>query len=155
MGACRRSATPTGIRHPSSASAPRGPFVQGPRGQSTSLADDVPNPVTLALWVADDASVIPGATRRRAPPVTLTWSKFRGPGSVTFANDEAGGGEARILRRLAKTAFQGKAATTATFSEPGEYVLRVVSQRLVRRRRPRISVLLVERAGESHGQAAK
>ena len=68
--------------------AAAGPFVQGPRGQSTSLVTVLPNPVNLPLWVADDASVIPGATRPKTPAVTITWSKFRGPGSVTFASDK-------------------------------------------------------------------
>ena len=64
-----------------------GPFVNGPRGHSKSLTATVGNPVSLPLWVADDASVIPGASRPKTPPVALFWSKFRGPGSVTFAND--------------------------------------------------------------------
>jgi hypothetical protein len=43
----------------------------------------------------------------------MTWSKFRGPGLVTFGNarpplDKGG----------------GKVTTTALFSEPGEYILR-------------------------------
>ena len=49
-----------------------------------------------------------------APPLRLSWHKFRGPGSVSFAEaspkvDIAGG---------------GKATTTATFSAPGEYIIR-------------------------------
>ena len=64
-----------------------GPFVNGPRGQSQALSGTVSNPVPLNIWVADDASVVPGATRPRTPAVTLTLSKFRGPGEVTFAND--------------------------------------------------------------------
>jgi hypothetical protein len=36
-----------------------GPFVQGPRGHSTSLTTVLPRPVTLALWLADDANVVP------------------------------------------------------------------------------------------------
>jgi hypothetical protein len=48
------------------------------------------------------------------PPIRVSWHKFRGPGTVTFAEaspkvDIAGG---------------GKASTTATFSAPGEYILR-------------------------------
>jgi hypothetical protein len=103
--------------------AAAGPFVQGPRGQSTSLATVFPNPVTLALWVADDASVVLGATRPKTPAVSIVWSKFRGPGSVIFASDKPVVENADFPAPPA-TAFQGKAATTATFSEPGEYVLR-------------------------------
>jgi hypothetical protein len=49
------------------------------------------------------------------PPLALTWSVFRGPGPVTFEN--------------AKPAINkdenGKATATATFSAPGEYLLRL------------------------------
>ncbi|MCU1338306.1 MAG: hypothetical protein JWO19_3887 [Bryobacterales bacterium] len=103
-----------------------GPFVQGPRGHTVSLSATMPNPVPLNLWVADDASVIPGATRPKTPAVALTWSKFRGPGDVTFANDRPPIERAQ-LKGLENTAFSGKASTTATFSEPGEYILNVVA----------------------------
>jgi hypothetical protein len=103
-----------------------GPFVQGPRGQTLALSATMPNPVPLNLWVADDASVIPGATRPRTPAVTLTWSKFRGPGDVTFANDRPAIETAEV-KGVEKAAFSGKASTTAAFSEPGEYVLNVVA----------------------------
>ena len=83
------------------------------------------NPLTLALWVSDDAKTILGMKPPKAPPVVLTWSKFRGPGVVTFsdakpavelAKVEAGGG-----------GVSGTASTSATFSEPGEYILLVVA----------------------------
>jgi hypothetical protein len=104
----------------------KGPFVQGPKGQSESLAAKVNQPLALPLWVADDASVIPGATRPRTPAATLTWSKFRGPGAVTFSSDKPAVEDANFAAPP-KAAFQGKAVTTATFSEPGEYTLRVVA----------------------------
>jgi hypothetical protein len=68
--------------------ADTGPFINDPRGPSKSLTAAVGNLVPLPLWVADDAMVIPGASRPRTPPVTLSWSKFRGPGAVVFANDQ-------------------------------------------------------------------
>jgi hypothetical protein len=104
----------------------QGPFVQGPRGQSTALTTTFANPVTLPLWVADDANVIPGATRPRTPAVTLTWSKFRGPGSVSFSSDKPTVEDASF-KAPEQTTFNGKATTTANFSEPGEYVLHVVA----------------------------
>ena len=100
-----------------------GPFVQGTKGYSTSLTTVLPNPVDLVLWVADDASVVLGATAPKSPAVSITWSKFRGPGSVTFASDKPIV-EKADFKGPPNTKFQGKAATTATFSEPGEYVLR-------------------------------
>src|SRR6185369_1091273 len=68
------------------------------------------NSATLALAATDD-----GLPARRGAPVGLTvfWTKFRGPGSVQFADREM---------KLAN----GKATTTATFSEPGDYILQSV-----------------------------
>jgi len=103
-----------------------GPFVQGPRGQSQSLTAVVKSPLTLPVWVSDDANVIPGATKPNTPAVALTWSKFRGPGEVTFSSAKPAV-ETASFDGPPKLAFQGKAVTTATFSEPGEYVLRVVA----------------------------
>ena len=99
-----------------------GPFVQGPRGQSTSLTTTLIRPVTLALWVADDARVVPGAARPGTPPVTIFWSKFRGPGTVTFS-EERPVVESADFEAPAQAAFRGRATTTATFSEAGEYIL--------------------------------
>jgi hypothetical protein len=103
-----------------------GPFVQGPRGHSTSVTTVLPGPVTLELWVADDASVVPGATRPKSPPVSISWSKFRGPGTVSFSEEHPSIANADF-EAPPHTAFHGKAVTTATFSEPGEYVLGVLA----------------------------
>src|SRR5271169_1370198 len=53
-----------------------GPFVQGPRGQSRDLVATVSDPLTLAIWVADDAKSTL-AVRMPGLPVTVGWSKFR------------------------------------------------------------------------------
>jgi hypothetical protein len=115
----------TGNTPPFIGFAQSGPFVQGPRGHSQELSGTLPNPVPLTLWVADDASVIPGATRPKTPAVTLTWSKYRGPGAVSFANERPVIENAEV--KVEKAAFSGRASTTATFSEPGDYVLNVVA----------------------------
>jgi hypothetical protein len=107
--------TPPTIRFESGAS------VQGPRPISATLSTAVGNPLTLALWLSDDAKTILGMKPPKTPPVVLTWSKFRGPGVVTFSDGkpavelakvEAGGG-----------GVSGTASTSATFIEPGEYIL--------------------------------
>jgi len=103
-----------------------GTFVQGPQGQSSSLSATVGKPLDLPLWVADDASVAPGATKPRTPPVTLLWNKFRGPGQVTFSNQRPAIDEAQFSAPP-NTVFHGKSVTTATFSEPGDYVLHVIA----------------------------
>src|SRR5262249_35236083 len=62
-----------------------GPFVNGPAGQSTTATATVGNPLPITIWVADDANFVPGAVRPRTPAATVFWSKFRGPGIVTFS----------------------------------------------------------------------
>jgi hypothetical protein len=63
------------------------------------------------------------AAGRGGPPadVTIVWSKYRGPGSIEFS-------PARVPVELKGDfkVFQ-KAETTATFSAPGEYMLRAVA----------------------------
>ena len=88
------------------------PLQGPPRGIAATLGTTLPQPVTLTLFASDDGIVTP---ERRAPPtpVTLTWSVFRGPGAVTFANAKP------II-----DASTGRTSTTATFSAPGEYILR-------------------------------
>jgi len=103
-----------------------GPFVQGPRGHSTVLATTLSNPLTLNVWLADDAKVPLAAFRPRTSPVIVGWSKFRGPGIVIFSN-ETPKVEKTDFKAPPSTTFSGKATTTATFSEPGEYILRVVA----------------------------
>jgi hypothetical protein len=103
-----------------------GPFVQGPIGPSTSLIASLAEPVALNVWVADDAKAPAAGMRPRSSPVTLGWSKFRGPGSVTFTAEHPPVEKADFKAPPSAT-FTGHATTTATFSEPGEYVLRLVA----------------------------
>lgn len=103
-----------------------GPFSQGPRGAGTTLQALVNQPVRLHVWVADDAHLVPGEPRPYAPAVTLTWGKFRGPGQVTFSNIRPAV-ETSDFPAPSNAAFRGEASTTATFSEPGDYEVRVVA----------------------------
>jgi hypothetical protein len=104
-----------------------GPFVNGPGGPPpVSVNVTLPAPLTLDVWVADDASLSPGATRPKTPPATVTWTKYRGPGSVTFSEAKPPI-EPATFKAPASTTFSGKATTTVTFSEPGDYVLNVVA----------------------------
>ena len=67
-----------------------GPFAQGPRVISADMSATVAEPLSLTAWVADDARRVPGAPLNRQPPVTVTWSKFRGPGAVTLERLDRG-----------------------------------------------------------------
>jgi hypothetical protein len=104
-----------------------GPSTQGPTGMSVTRTATAGTPLTLTVWVQDDAKLTTSSgapPRNLGLPVTLRWTKFRGPGEVTFANARpeveklAGGSPGQP--------FRGKATTTASFSTPGEYVLHLV-----------------------------
>lgn len=99
-----------------------GPSVQGPRTITAQRTAKLVSPLTLSVWVADDAKTYPGAKPPSTPPVVLTWSKFRGPGDVAFANAKPA-----VEKIEGKAAFNGRATTTVKFSEPGEYILEVVA----------------------------
>lgn len=110
---------------------PDGKAVTGPpAGIASTYTTTMPNPVTLTTWVTDEPpklNVVPNQQRGRGrgaagapatpqpPPLSVTWSKYRGPGQVTFA----------AAKPPIDKADGGRATTTASFSAPGDYVLRV------------------------------
>ncbi|MBV8729539.1 MAG: hypothetical protein JO336_07000 [Acidobacteriia bacterium] len=104
----------------------KGPLSQGPRPITASLKIAVATPLPLTVWVADDAKQPPITPRFKLPPVSLTWSKFRGPGEVTFSKDRPAA-DPTEFSAPPNTVFHGKATTSATFSQPGEYILSVVA----------------------------
>jgi hypothetical protein len=123
-------------------------FTGAPAGIAEKYTATVGEPLTLTVWATDEGAKInvpegrgrgrgaaargatPGAGDAAAgagrgaapesaftppPPIAITWTMFRGPGAVKFENQKP------------KVAVDegGKATTTATFSAPGEYILRV------------------------------
>jgi len=88
------------------------PFQGPPHGFAQTLTATTAEPLTLTLWASDDEVVDPDR-RGRKTGVTIVWSQYRGPGPVTFT-----------VPRPAVAPPDGKATTTATFSAPGDYVLR-------------------------------
>jgi hypothetical protein len=104
----------------------QGPFGQGPLGTSTALKTTVGATVPIDVWVADDAHRILGEERPSTPAVTLTWGEFRGPGEVKFS-DRRPLVDVGDVPALSNAPFRGKASTSATFSEPGDYILNVVA----------------------------
>jgi len=120
--------TPPVIRfEPGSATRVQGPqaSVAAAPARSATLA----TPFPFTVWLTDDLKYTSGAgsppTAARAP-VTVSFSKYRGPGAVTFdktkpALEKLPAGEAPNL------AYSGKATTTVKFSEPGDYVLHVIA----------------------------
>ena len=91
---------------------PAGPSFTGPpHAIAKTFTSKISDPLPLTVWVSDDKPARGG----RGVGANLSWSKFRGPGTVTFEN-----------ARPTPDA-EGKAVTTAKFGAPGEYILRAQS----------------------------
>jgi hypothetical protein len=101
-----------------------GMFTQGPAGKSPPRTATVGTPLQLDVWVADDARLVPGQTRPATSPVSVSWSMFRGPAEVTFSSNRPAVEKADFTAPP-NTVFTAKATTTATFQQPGEYILRI------------------------------
>jgi hypothetical protein len=108
-------------------------FIGPPLEIAATYKATVGQPLTLTAWVTDVVGIDEETTPPRAPapppgtpaqagsgrgpsvpPLRLSWHKFRGPGDVTFSEQSP-----KIDREAG-----GKAVTTATFSAPGEYIIR-------------------------------
>lgn len=101
--------TPPVIRFQAGGAAVTGP----PRGFAQVMRTKVEQPLELIAWITDDGKIAPEAVRRDGPHANIFWSKFRGPGIVTFEEP-----------RPELSISEGKASTIVRFSEPGEYILR-------------------------------
>ncbi|MBI2536189.1 MAG: hypothetical protein HYW06_04330 [Gemmatimonadetes bacterium] len=94
-----------------------GPEGWGPLGVAAGpLGATVGAPLTLSIWAADDGRAWGsiGSAGKQGVPVTLTYFKHQGPGQVTFS-----------VPKDSVDYRGGKATVSATFSEPGAYILRV------------------------------
>jgi len=87
-------------------------FTGPPIGIAKTMSARPSESLPLTVWITDDGIRAPEAGGRGGRSATLFWSKFRGPGNVTFGN----------TRPMVDN--EGKASTTATFSLPGEYIIR-------------------------------
>ncbi len=96
---------------------PTGPKGAGPRGIVTSMTATVGQPLSLTLWATDDGrartSVASGG--RQGVPVSLTWFAHQTPAEATVA----------FAKTIPAVDKSGKSSTSATFSAPGDYILRV------------------------------
>lgn len=92
---------------------------RGPGGlTSTAMATSVGRPLEITVWTADDGKPVGNVAREGIPgmPVNLTWLKHQGPGEVRFSED------AHTVDYKG-----GTATTTVSFSESGQYLLRVLA----------------------------
>ena len=104
----------------------KGPSVQGPQGMMVERSAKPGTPLSITVWVTDDDKFTTGNGLRpkvMPPPVSLKWTMFRGPAAVVFSSERP------MVEKVerAGVAFAGKATTTATFTQTGEYVLHVVA----------------------------
>ena len=111
--------------------AEKGPTIQGPvmmLSGAPPMTAAVATPLALTAWVEDDGKYSSGSNvpiRDGRSPVEFTWSKYRGPGAVTFDN-------AKPKLEVAKGGnvdqdFSAKGTVSARFSEPGDYVLHLLA----------------------------
>jgi hypothetical protein len=106
--------------------------IQGPRAvlsNAVSRTTSVAAPLVLPIWAEDDAKYTSGTNAplaRPRPPVSMAWSKYRGPGTVTF--EKARPDFKTITGGQVGEPYRGSASSTAKFSEPGEYVLHAFVQ---------------------------
>jgi hypothetical protein len=95
-----------------------GPAGRGPTGiEASPVQTRVGTPVGLTIWITDDSNrekdPVPIAPKNKAA-MNVRWYKHSGPGPVAFDPP-----------RTPIPELQGSATTSATFTQPGEYVLRV------------------------------
>ena len=107
---------------------PTGRGIQGPLAQIASApirTAAVSAPLALELWTIDDMKYTSGTNAPMStprPPVTLSISKYRGPGTVTI--DKA---KPTVEKIAGEGPFNGKATASVKFSEAGDYLLHVIA----------------------------
>ena len=119
--------TPPVIRFEQNGSPIQGPIATV--AQAAIRTASLSAPLPLTVWAADDMKYTNNTSApmsKPRPPVTLTWSKYRGPGTVTFDKAKLDV-EPSPSPGSSALPFNGKATTNAKFSEPGEYVLHVTA----------------------------
>jgi len=102
-----------------------GPSFTGPPSTiAATYTATVGQSLDLTTWASDEGAKVNvetsgrGRGRGETPafsPLVESWSVFRGPGNVTFSQ----------VRPTLDRANGGKASTNATFSAPGDYILRL------------------------------
>ena len=99
---------------------PDGPSGRGPVGiQADPVQARLGAPLPLTIWTTDDSvrepEPVPIAIKGKPrAAINVTWFKHSGPGPVVFDPPKTPIAE-----------LQGTATTSATFKQPGEYVIRV------------------------------
>ena len=86
-----------------------------PVGIAATFTGTVGQPVTISGVATDGQANDPDLTpvQLKQPPLTIVLSKYRGPGEIKFDNERS------------RPEADGKFSATATFTAPGEYIVRV------------------------------
>ena len=116
--------TPPAIRFEQTGKATQGPIAT--LATAPVRTATVGTPLALPLFLTDDMKYTSGTSAppsAQRSPASLRWSKYRGPGDVTF--DKARPELEKLSQ--AEGMYSARATTNATFSEAGEYVLHVTA----------------------------
>jgi hypothetical protein len=116
--------TPPVIRFEQAGKTTQGPLANPANAPSRTAT--VGTPLELPVWATDDMKYTSGTSAPMSTPrpaVTARWSKYRGQGDVKFENARP---EFEKLQS-GEGMFSGKATTTATFSEAGDYMLHLTA----------------------------
>jgi hypothetical protein len=106
-----------------------GKTMQGPLAtlaNAPTRTATVGTPLALPTWLTDDMKYTSGTSApvsAQRSPAALRWSKYRGPGTVTF--DKARPELEKLTQ--GEGSYSAKATANATFSEAGDYVLHVTA----------------------------
>jgi hypothetical protein len=97
---------------------PDGPAGRGPTGiQADPAQTSVGAPLSLTVWIADDSvrekDTVPIKPREAKPALNAVWYQHSGPGPIVFTP-----------QKTPIAQLEGTATTSATFTRPGEYVIR-------------------------------
>ena len=114
MRQTRRTVAPTLNFHD-----PDGPEAMGRVGVAVGPLDAaIGKPLSLAVWASRPINPYRENDIR---PILLSWFKHQGPGDVTFSEEKI----EVAFETLMESKDGQEAETEVTFTEPGEYVLRV------------------------------
>ena len=116
--------TPPVIRFEQTGKTTQGPIAT--LASAPTRTATVGMPLALPLWLNDDMKYTSGTSAppsAQRAPASLRWSKYRGPGDVTF--DKARPELEKLSQ--AEGMYSAHATTNATFSEAGDYVLHVTA----------------------------
>ena len=107
----------------------KAPPAQGPvafLSKAVTKTATIASGLEIPLWAEDDAKYSSGTNAPLTtprPPVSVSWSLYRGPADVKFDNTKL----ETIKGGKVDEPFLGKMTTTAKFAAPGEYFLELVA----------------------------